>query len=472
MPVIYNGNYLVPGPMATVTKLFDTTEDGRRIGAKFGISLQGKLVVHKGSPNSSGGFATTAVEPADEVINSDSYLTVMLRKMEALRTLFATEGKTLQIQGYDSGSPWSCNPRLKGPIEFQRGPTTSWYNVLDFTVNLEADFISGPGMATGEDNFPEKIERASETWTMEPTDEIGRVYKLTHAVFAKGKRTYSTSGTIDTEAWQQASGYCLNRITLGIDLNRMGSPGILNLGHLNAYNYTRRQTIGELDGTFNLDETWTCISGSTPAIETYTVTKRTAELNKASVSIEGSVQGLEVRNNTSYALTSSRWANAKTQWTTTQADLKTRAQNATGLTLNATPLNNSVSYNEINGIINYTYEFDNRAGNQNTDGDVVSEKIDFSYDLPNRLYAEIPILGRNNGPILQDIVTRTSKKKTVAIECLVSGTTLSYTATMPDYNSIVSGFAPTSSVRFLAGDRESWNEKEGRYSRQTTWIYE
>lgn len=470
MPVIYNGSYLVPGPMATVTKLFDTTEDGRRIGAKFGISLQGKLVVHKGSPNSSGVFATTAVEPADEVLNSDSYLTTMLRKMEALRTLFATEGKTLHIQGYDGVSGWQCNPRIRGPIEFQRGPTTSWYNVLDFTVNLEADFISGPGMATGEDNFPEKIERASETWTMEPTDEIGRVYKLTHAVSAKGKRTYSTSGTIDTEAWQQASGYCLNRITLGIDLNRMGSPGTLNLGHLNAYNYTRRQTIGELDGTFNLDETWTCISGSTPAIETYTVTNRTAELNKASVSIEGSVQGLEVRNNTTYALTSSRWANAQAQWSTTQAALKTRAQNATGITLNATPVNNSISYNEINGIINYTYEFDNRAGNALAAA--LIEKINVSYDFPGQIYSEIPILGRADGPLLQDIATQTSRKKSLSIETLVSGTTLSHTATKPNYDSIVSSYAPSASVVFLAGDKESWDEKEGRYNRQTTWTYE
>lgn len=470
MPVRYNGKNLIPGPMAVAAKVFDTTEDGKRIGSKFSISLQGKLVVNKGSPSSSGTFWTSSGEPPDETIADASHLTTMLRKMEALRVLFADEGKTLEIQGYDGATPWSCNPRLKGPIEFQRGPTISWYNILDYTINFEADTIRGLNISDGEDGFAEHVERASETWTIEPTDEINRVYKLSHAIAVKGKRHYNSDGTLSCEAWQQASGYALNRVGLGIDSAKLAAGGTLNLNGFNAYNYTRRQTIGEADGTFNLDEHWTCISGSTPAIENYTVTNRTAELNKASVSIEGNIQGLEVRDNTSYAFTSSRWANAQAKWATSQTELITRAQNVTGLTLNSAPLNNSVSYNEINGTINYTYEYNNRAGNSIPGA--LTERIEVSYDNQADVFASIPILGRGAGPLLQNISTLSAKRKSLTMEALVSGTTLTYTAVSPSTDAIVATFVPAGTTIFKERDSENWNPKDGRYTRQVSWVYE
>src|SRR5690606_22804115 len=93
-------------------KEFRKSADGTNIGSVFLITVTGRVVAYKGSPQSDGTFWTNTGYPADESIDADARLGALLRKKEAIRQLFADEGKSFEVQSADGTSPMKCNPRV------------------------------------------------------------------------------------------------------------------------------------------------------------------------------------------------------------------------------------------------------------------------------------------------------------------------------------------------------------------------
>ena len=66
MPVSYSvnpdgggvavANFLIPAPFVQINKEYDRTGDGAVIGVRYGITLTGTLVAHRGTPDYSGLF--------------------------------------------------------------------------------------------------------------------------------------------------------------------------------------------------------------------------------------------------------------------------------------------------------------------------------------------------------------------------------------------------------------------------------
>lgn len=408
----------------------------------------------------------------------DSWLSTMLRKQEALRTLFADEGKTLEIQGYDASSPIKCNPRIRGPIEFLGGQQgrNVWTNTMGYRITFDADIIYMNGTSLGEDesdltNY--HIDRYDETWQLEPGDDLARTYRLSHQLSAKGKRFYDETGTLTQQAWENARDYVVNKLQLGIDNTKMVATGVLNNSNFGAYNYIRSQTINESAGSFSVGESWLCFEAGTgyPAIEEFNVNTRIEEGSLHNVTVEGTIRGLEVKDNTNYALQSTRWFNASGKFTEVEPVLLARAQNFGGVQLNPSVLNKVVGRNEIQGTITYAYEYDNRPS-ASIDG-AISEIISITYDNQADLFAVIPVIGRAAGPVLQDLLSKTEKSLTISIEAVLPASTITTAATKPDTNTVVSGYAPSfTSFRKIGRDTENWSPNTGRIVRQTTYIYE
>lgn len=475
MPVIYNSKKIIPAPFISIRKEYNTREDGAQIGTVWNISVEGKIVAYKGSPNSSGTFWTTSGYPADETLTDTQMMASIIRKQEALRQLFATEGQTFEAQPWDGSPSLKCNPRVRS-IEFPKGGPTSWYDRCDFIINLEADIIYVNGQAQGEDSgdiLNYKVSKASEEWNMEPADDLSRTFRLTHTVSANGKRFYDDTGALTQTAWENAKDYVLNKIGLGINSARMECPGVLDATTLQAFNYVRTQHINELGGSFQVTETWICFNpdGVAPAIEEFTVTARTSEDRKTTVNIEGQVKGFEVRNNNTYALTSTRYANADSKWTgTILPALLTRCQNYSGVTLTSTPLSTLVGYNEFSGIITYNYQYDNRPSTSVPGA--ITESITVIDNNPSDIFASLVVLGRASGPVLQSIGTTTSARRTIQIEAQLPAKTVSSTPSKPNTDSIVLSNRPSGTIVFLSEDNISWSENTGKYSRTTTYTWE
>lgn len=479
MAIKYNSKKIIPAPFVNFGKSYQTAQDGTIVGSVFNFTLEGWLVPTKGSPTSSGTFWTAAGSPSDETIVSDNLMSSIIRKQEALRELFSIEGKTFQVDGWDGKDYLICNPRVKGPIRFPAGNPTSWANKCQYQIDLEADAVylydtTETGIRVIEDQglvSGFKIESAEESWNIESQDENVPLFRLSHQISAKGKRFYGTGGNLVQPAWENARDYVLPK--LGLDSDKLYASGVLNLTGYSGYNYIRTQNISELGGTFGVTESWIAFAPDTSgyhAYEEFDINVRRSEEGLTTVGVQGKVIGLEVRNNnTRGGIESSKYYNASGKFVSISPLLLSRAQNYGKTQLHSVALSTSIGHNPQNGIITYNYEFNNRP-TANISG-AISESIVLSWDNPSDVFAELTVLGRPWGPVLQSIGTVTSAKKTVTIEAVMSGKTQSYTPTMPSTNSLINSYAPSASGVFVNRDIENWDENRGRFSRTKSWTF-
>lgn len=469
--VIYNSFKLIPAPFVSLSKDMQTNEDGKIVGTLFSITLKGSLIAHRGTPRTDGTFVTFGY-PEDEDVAENEKLSALIYKQTALRKLFGREGLLLEIEGYDGCIPFRCNPRVKR-FEFPEGGQgrVSWVDKCDYTIQLEADKIYGKfGNEEEGDPANYKVSKSDEQWTVEIADERVQTQRLTHSVSATGKRFYLPDGTLEMEAWEQARRYVLNRIGLGIDAARLTAPSVLD-NTVSAYNYIRSQHVGETNGTFQVSEQWLCFAPTgVPAIEEGTINIRESAEGRVTVSMDGTITGLEERNNSTYVLTTSKYNNAFDMWDIeVRPNLFTRAAAAAGTTLHASPNAFSYGINQRAGVISYQAEYDDRP-TPATSG-AVSEIIEIVNNNQADIYATIPVLGRTAGPILQDIVTNTAKRRSIHIEVVMPAKSQTYTPTAPNTTTIVTANMPGGTV-FMDSDEERWNAYTGRYSRTTQFTWE
>lgn len=481
--VKYDGNRLIPAPLVNITKNYNKSPDGQLIGSTFAVSLRGTIVAYKGSPDSTGSFHTGSDYPADESISANSRLSAIQNKQDAIRNLFTTEGKPLIIKALDGVTSMSGHPRVVS-IEF---PEAIWYNRSEYTINLELDEL----YPEDEDSFAYNISSAQERWTVDTNEQaegigdLSRTYRLTHSVSATGKRRQDGSGNTVRQAWHEAENWVKSR--LGFDSDIALSSGVKNLpAYYGGYNHIRDEQIGEMDGTYSVTETWTLTSGT--ALEDFTVTTTSAvENNQSNVVVAGNIIGLEERDS-DLAITTTKYSNALSKFNVVSGLAYTRAQDYSGLTLNTKPVSSVFGKNPIAGTINYSFTYNDRpsyfvAGAR-------SEVITVT-DTPTggASFAEIFVLERGEGPILQNLGTRPSFRRTLNIELVMdidsaANFTEAYFTKNPRVDAATSGdlwyniIHPTDprvqlgvNACFSDPPQETWDFRRGRYSYNRTWTY-
>jgi len=481
---MYGGKRLIPAPLVEFTKIYQTSDDGTKLNSIWNISITGKSLAYMGSPNSSGVFWTLGGFPPDETIAENARLQSIMRKEEAIRSLFATDGQQLEWQSENATAPIKCNPRIK-EINFTKD---IWWNHVEYTITAESDLLYINGLTHAEDTFEAYIESGSESWQIE-TDEgtpeglgLPRTYRLTHTVSAKGKRFFNNAGALSKPAWQQAKAWVTPR--LGLDTNFFYS-GVNNLpSYYKGLNLIRSENVEELGGTYSVTENWVLASGN--YLETFDINiRKSSDTGLTNVGIEGTITGLEVRNQNTMSITTQKYDNASVGYVMASGQSLVRAQSYAGINLNVIPLSTTVGKNPITGIINYSYEFDNRPSNIIPTS--LSETISINDSLGTNVVAIIPILGRTKGPILQNVGTSRERRRTLDIEVvfpiptgtiqhiLNNGKPSINSVTSAAINSIVTAANPINngaSKSFLDDNNERWEPRTGRYSMTKTWVYE
>jgi hypothetical protein len=496
--VSYDSKRIIPAPLVGISKNFLRSGNGDIINSTFNIVLTGKLFSYKGSPSSSGEFFSGSDYPADESIDSNHRLTSILRKQDALRTLFNADGKTLVIQGADGGTPFRCNPRVISPPQFSEG---IWFEYCDYSINLEADRV----YPSQEDITTSGllISDAQESWNIE-TDEtpeglgLSRTYKLTHSVSAVGKRFYNGAGNLTQEAWKNARDFVVPK--LGFDSSYLISSGVKDLtifpsGALgynsvyNGYNHLRTENIDRQGGGYSVTETWILTSGT--AIEDFSVESiNSIDTGLTSVNVQGNIIGLERRGPDSSGLapipagSGTKYFHALKQFNISSGLAFTRAQYYTGYSgLNIMPLEAKVGRNPVTGTINYSFNYDNRPSNILGGR---TEHISVHDDLPSDVIAIIPILGRAAGPLFQPINTKREKSRTLTIDATFERPTFG-SGTVSDIRYAFYGQRPSSTVisgvisaldpancgfntSYRIEDGENYDPYTGKFNRQIKWI--
>lgn len=475
--IIYDSKSIIPAPFVTINRDFDRSGDGEVLSPRYTFTLNGTIVAYKGSPNSSGVFHTLSGYPADESIPSDERLKSILKKQEAILELFAVEGRVFEIQPLDGSPPTKCNPR-NIVVNFAEG---IWHDRCDYTITFEADRL----YPIDDSDFNYYIQSANESWQIEANEDLADLdhpvgYRVTHTLNSLGKRFYDDAGILQKEAWEEARDWCLDNG--GLDNSIIYGSGSNIPTYFNAYNYIKNTDLDEKAGTYSLSETWIFHSGN--AIETFEIqTQRQSESNVSIVSINGTITGLFD--------SSTKYENAQAKFVTASGLVFSRCQNFSGLTLNTVKRSETIGRNPITGVITYAYEFDDTSSNI-VPGTIV-ENISINDSLEGQAFAPIFILGRPNGPILQDLGTIPELKRTLNIDLVMEGKTNFGSNTVNDIknaffsqnprlapttsgllNNIIEAANPANNgftTVFKSPPTETWNPKEGSYNYSIEWTF-
>ena len=157
--------------------------------------------------------------------------------------------------------------------------------------------------------------------------------------------------------------------------------------------------------------------------------------------------------------------------------------------LNSQPTSVSLGTNEFTGEISYSLAFNNRP--TNIVSGVIAESIQVNDTYPGDVFAVIPVLGRETGPVLQYIGGRTEYKRDVSINLTMDYTKVPYGSgrntlllkkpslvepTATQIADLLKELSPQGEfgVRkyFISPPSESWSPKEGTYSFNVSFTYE
>lgn len=381
--VKYDTGRLEPAPFISITKNYDRTQDGTKLGSNYTIRIVGEILSYMGSPDSDGDITSgTTSHVGSETVQINARLASMSRKIEALKKLFSTDGKKFYWQSADGSQECYCYPEVIS-IEVPEG---QWVTTAPYTITLEADTLYGL-TSLNDDRFAEYISNATESWDLSP-QQPNSTFTIRHGLNAVGKAHY-IDGIIPTGAYEYARLWVQSRA--GFD-DPLVSGSLLQGDYafhtFLPYNHVREESIDELGGSYSLTETWILSSGS--YIDEYTASESINPENLAtkSISIQGSVRGF-------YSGLNNQWQgynNALSGWNVVKTELSSRANSYIS---NVNFSNGNVDYDRVEGAINYNYTYDNSPFTGYSEEYTVSRSID-AYNYKVVVGVEGTIQGKIN----------------------------------------------------------------------------
>ena len=541
MPVSYDGKKLIPAPQIEISKEYLKSPDGKKIGSTFNITIEGTMVPHMGSPNSEGTFHTANGYPADDNVDANKIQFSLFKKTEAIRDLFSIEGKLLKIgtwHDYGSTNDDRTFPAISGyarvnsinfPQSLYNGPTA-------YSINLELDELMGMGTASnhlGSEDFRNAgvtfvaesgtsfsldsdriyLSDVNEDWSIEDAGTAvtvhyplledyapqhiavsgavslntgQKIFTVTHNLSAVGKRVYGADGLIkQPKEWAQKwiiPQLCTGQATTPIFNAISGiadSVGLSGISSMGAYDYVRSVQEDSLGGSYSVSETWT-LSPVTAIEDVDVETSYNYDSDIYSTSINGTIRGFETRN-CNMEVSVDRYQQALNYFANSEAYIKRYKANYGSVPSNYLlegrdiPTSKSISKNPTEGTISYSFTFEDRADNLGVGA--ISENITIQYTDAVPRVAALDVPGRNSGPVIQDLGTKSVASVTIGVDATVkvSGGTSSVTYdTLRSKSALqIQKYIPSAADLFwITADTENWDPWTGKYTRSVTYQYQ
>jgi hypothetical protein len=280
MSVVYTksdsvGRKIIPAPLVSVNKIYQTSDDGTKRGTIYSITLTGTILPFMGSPSGSysslgQAFYTIGGYPSDEINTGNNIdFNNILRKQEALRWLFNEDGGSLEWQPAGGQPPVKCYPKVLS-VNFLEG---QWADRCEYTIELEAPWIYINGTTDIEDSIATGlISTSTETWSFEETEgRNNEQYRVSHEVDAKGILGYDGVGDLyeDRQAWENAKIFVDARIS-GTIANDIMFAALGSFGKITGH-YNSIIRIDKDGGTYGITEEWLLSDSSTYEERQFTV---------------------------------------------------------------------------------------------------------------------------------------------------------------------------------------------------------
>ena len=301
--------------------------------------------------------------------------------------------------------------------------------------------------------------------------------------FEKRKANFQASGgnLSDKTAYDRYWCYCVNTMLRGnvntTNTDYSNQP-VIGLDSASGYNEVTKSVVDEGNGSYTLTSTYIIADEGLQADETRSIT--ISESNRSNllegrtnINISGVITGLSITSDPN-----ERWSNAWSYFEIVEALFHSHAEQDINKTnfLHLKPISTTLTMNKAEGTISYNYNYNNRPAG--CDSNELTRNVRISDSLPGQVIAEIPVLGRPEGPVLQDIGTFTSRKRNLTIE--IEREPISYPNTLCDAAQLqkptsidVDSFKPSPASKvYKVRDVENWDPVAGQYSRNVQWTYE
>jgi hypothetical protein len=463
--------------------------------------------------------------------------TALIAKAITLKNAFSKDG-SLSIEGL-----------MDGPVKlnsFQLKPSENyWTQTIDYSASLTYKTTGNCPSSSGE-----TIESYNNTWQIQPIEEYnyfdgefgfsgGTNYpamRVTHTVSAVGKYVATGTGVVTPCSGPESiTGYAqikFDRAVACVKANFNSNKLIEDSG--SYYDFLRTVDANTAEGSYSITDSYLYFvsgTGSPPSpaknyIDSCTVEGSVDETALRTVVVQGTVKGLNIlkgipKFDNPYALGSGtkisggfldtanyKFKNAKLGFDSIKDGLYGRAtsvnsgyipsgcsffygrnagQNSTPTVyLNPRPLNTSIGYNPIQGEVTYSFTYNNRPANLLDCS--ITESLTVNDIYPTQQIAEVFVIGRKLGPVLQNLGTFSSPTRQVTLDVVlprassISGIIFPTNVYKqitgiielfnPKYAANMAGSKDAQTIKsFVRDDNESWDPTGGRFTKSKTWIY-
>lgn len=508
-----------PVPSVSLKNNFERDSTGKLFGSTLGVTLEGQLYSSSGDR----GFLN--------LLNLES----------GLRNAFTKDGGYLNI-GCSTGTS-TTQGSITGcarVVAYNANKTNNnWSQTIDYTIELEI-----PIKNTGSGIFA--VTQVQDDWTLEPLDDVSFLnspinlspigggsfttisrnkyypsYRITRTIGAVGKSDACPSGVSSLQNAKDWVNYRLQQAP--------SYTGVID-SSLSLFNFMRSISASETDGNYRITDTWMGIPTSAVSsgafIETFTIENSLDQSFLRTVTINGTIKGLELFNsgniydskNNPYlsgGLTGTladtmsgnrlysgdtKFENALSGYKAIQENLYERVSAAiiTGNPiikryfyrdenpLNPIPYSLTEGFNPPEGTITYSWVYNNRPLRLISGS--ISETLTVDDSYATQQFANIFVLGRRLGPILQDLGTIGTNTRTVTFEVVMMKPPKLANMSFPvdQYTAItgvVESFHPSKLFTNTAGqilspikcftkrNTENWTITEGRFVKVKEWEY-
>jgi hypothetical protein len=520
-----------PVPLMNVTKEFARGKNQEITGITYRATLQGSVVAGRGV--NSDGTGANGIGQVD--ILQDELIEGMIAFPGAGAVACPDEAQKVHgIATFDVKCGvtelWYATGVRVNSIDFDAGV---WVDKSDYTIELEWDGTGLPGLNISDFTESWSISPAENTsyfdiYTINPTgstldyeERHVPTWNVTHDVSAVGKATVDSSGCVVKASAQVAAedihGY------LGLDEEIVKGMCVLCFKDgVHAFNHSRSVERDEVVGSYSVSESWLVRpSGLTDNMplydDTYTVDiQKGTQAAVTSATIRGNIQGFQETAfcsgtdpcvDGSYNVASHKYENAKSGLQAAVARLHAsypdtviyRRMNyfASGdayRPFNHGPTEHTITHDPGNGAISYSFTYNDKP--KLCGIDTIFENFTISDTNQSDKIAEIGVIGRASGPIIQSLGTTTARRRSVSIDLVVVPNLTDFASPSPSQsaqlgcgsgcvslgaapseaaNAVVASFDPASCGQELTSykteDTENWEPLIGKYSRRVGWVF-
>jgi len=375
------GRKIVPAPLISIDKKYQSNPDGTKKGTIYSIVLKGTLLPHMGSPSGNyssidNSFWTLGGYPPDS--DGDKF-DAILRKQEALRWLFNEDGGSLEWQPAGGEPPVKCHPKILS-INFSEA---QWVDRCDYIIELEAPWLYLHGTTSVEDSIAfDLLSSSAETWSFEETEgRNNQQYKVSHEVNAQGILGYDETGGLyeSKQAWEHAKDFVDTQIDGTVDSDIMFAA--LGASDQITGHYSTVIRVDKDGGSYGVTEEWVLSDSATYEERQFTV-EYDPKQDEYSITYQGTIYGVSTdsRDGNVANMNVARAAVPLigTARTTTLSYIGSLLGDKSVPDL---PDKRTFSLNQQDGTVNFTYQW-NTSDNNTV---FISEEAQHSYSIENLL---------------------------------------------------------------------------------------